>query len=183
MGTLEGPWEKVSRGLLATTAGMSKALARAAVVLRDDIRQGIISQAPGGQRFKPLAESTIRMRGMSKRSRRRAQKTIARGAATKALIHHGDLVGSITYQLVSAREAFVGLLRQAKHKDSGESMANLGAIHEYGATIADGWGRGIHITIPPRPFIGPTWDADRAKVAKVFEDALAESIKSAFGLR
>lgn len=45
-------------------------------------------------------------------------------------------------------------------------------VHECGATIANGFGRGIHIKIPPRPFFGPALEDTKDEVEQVFENTL-----------
>lgn len=99
-----------------------------------EIQRGIRSQAPGGQAFVKLAESTIERKGSS-----------------KALIDTGFLVNAIT-QKIMADKAFVGLLRGTVNKD-GEDMVNIGARHGV---------RGHHQTSerrdhrhPRRPFLHP----------------------------
>ena len=92
-----GDWDKARAKL---TSGMGPRLATAlrqatirnALFLVREIQRGIRSQAPGGQAFVKLAESTIERKGSS-----------------KALIDTGFLVNAIT-QKIMADKAFVGLL-------------------------------------------------------------------------
>lgn len=46
-----------------------------------------------------------------------------------------------------------------------------GAIHQFGGTITNGFGRGISITIPARPYLGLS-DADRTAIAELVTDRL-----------
>ena len=93
-----GDWEKAKR-LLMQQPGARLALAirqatiKAAILLVREIQRGIRSQAPGGQPFAKLAESTIRRKGSS-----------------KALIDTGFLINSITHRILRDR-AFIGLLK------------------------------------------------------------------------
>jgi len=100
------------------------------------IVEGLDSQAPAGQAFKPLAQSTI-----DARARKRGT------ASTKALIDTADMRNSVTYKgMKMPMGVFIGLLRTAMHRETGESVANLGEIHEHGT---------LNGHIPPRPFIFP----------------------------
>lgn len=151
-----GDWDKAKRLL---TNGFNQRLALAirkatiknALLLVREIKRGIRSQAPGGQQFAPLAQVTIERKGSS-----------------KALIDTGFLVNSITQKIMSDG-AFVGLLRTSISKD-GESVANIGAIMEYGATINHP--SGAVIVIPPRPFLHPTMLKCRDEVMENYRQAL-----------
>lgn len=98
-----------------------------ALLLVREIKRGIRSQAPGGKAFTPLAQVTIERKGSS-----------------KALIDTGFLVNAITQKILSDG-AFVGLLRTSI-RNGGESVANIGAIMEYGWGVRSGrlcmWGHG-----------------------------------------
>ena len=104
-----------------------------------EIKKGIRSQAPGGKRFKKLAKSTLRA------------KTLRGKTKNLALIDEGDMRGSVTWKRKHGR-LFIGLLRQERHPRSKETMANLGAIHEFGS-------RKRKNQPPARPFIGPIADS------------------------
>lgn len=88
---------------------------------------------------------------------------------------------------VSAGESHVliGYLRssgtykddQSKDKDAGDNgkaqaaapitMAQLASIHEFGATIKNGFGRGIKITIPERSFMRSTMNTRAGDLTKL----------------
>ena len=156
-----GDWDK-ARALL--TNGFSQRLAlavrqattRNALLLVREIQRGIRDQAPGGKQFAPLAEVTIRRKGSS-----------------KALIDTGFLVNAITQKILSDG-AFVGLLRTSIRK-GGESVANIGAIMEFGCTITHP--SGAVIVIPPRPFLHPTMEKYRNDVIENYREALASVLK------
>ena len=155
-----GDWEKARRLLtngfnqrLATA--IRKATVKNALLLVREIKRGIRSQAPGGKQFAPLAEVTIKRKGSS-----------------KALIDTGFLVSSITQKIMSDG-AFVGLLRTSVSKN-GESVANIGAILEYGATINHP--SGAVIVIPPRPFLHPTMEKYRDEAIENYREALLSVI-------
>jgi len=98
---------------------ISQAIGYEATVLAGDIRRGIRNQAPGGRRFRPLAESTKKRKGSS-----------------KALIDHGDLLRSIKaeqFQRDKLESAyFVGVNKHVKTRD-GKEMWNIAEIHEKGS--------------------------------------------------
>ncbi|MCL4500210.1 MAG: hypothetical protein M1335_08290 [Chloroflexi bacterium] len=155
-----GDWDKAKRLL---TNGFNQRLALAvrqatiknALLLVREIKRGIRSQAPGGKQFAPLAEVTIRRKGSS-----------------KALIDTGFLLNAITQKIMSDG-AFIGLLRTSISKD-GESIANIGAILEYGCTINHP--SGAVIVIPPRPFLHPTMVKYRDQVIENYRKALLSVI-------
>lgn len=150
-----GDWDKARAKL---TTGMGPRLATAlrqatihnALFLVREIQRGIRSQAPGGQAFVKLAESTIERKGSS-----------------KALIDTGFLVNAIT-QKIMADKAFVGLLRGTVNKD-GEDMVNIGAVMEYGATIKHPNGATI---IPARPFLHPVMEKYREQILQNYREAI-----------
>lgn len=156
-----GDWDK-AKALL--TNGFDQRLALAvrqatiknALLLVREIKRGIRDQAPGGKQFEPLAQVTIDRKGSS-----------------KALIDTGFLVNSITQKILSDG-AFVGLLRTSVYK-GGESVANIGAIMEYGATVTHP--RGAVIVIPPRPFLHPTMEKYRGQVIENYRHALLSVLK------
>lgn len=156
-----GDWDRARRLL---TNGFNQRLALAirkatiknALLLVREIQRGIRSQAPGGKQFAPLAQVTIERKGSS-----------------KALIDTGFLVNSITQEIMSDG-AFVGLLRTSISKD-GESVANIGAIMEYGATINHP--SGAVIVIPPRPFLHPTMLKYRDDVIENYRHAIASVLR------
>lgn len=149
---------------------VSQSMAYEAVVLAGDIRRGIRSGAPGGQRFRPLAKSTIRMKKSS-----------------KPLIHNADLIRSIKSEKVSQDRYettyFVGVNRNERNR-KGDSLANIAEIHEFGTRpykiqvtpkMRRFWfamfRAGVfvaplspkktvihHPGIPARPFLRPTFD-------------------------
>ncbi|MEN6358271.1 MAG: hypothetical protein ABFD83_14455 [Armatimonadota bacterium] len=152
-----GDWEK-AKARLAGNPGMRLTLAirqatiKNALLLVREIKRGIRDQAPGGKQFTPLAQVTIERKGSS-----------------KALIDTGFLINSIT-QKIMADQAFIGLLRTSAYKN-GESLANVAAVMEYGATIQQP--NGAVIVIPPRPFLHPTMEKYRDDVIENYRQVLA----------
>lgn len=69
---------------------------------------------------------------------------------------------------------FVGYLRSSGvykeparnkgKKSEGLTVAQIAAIHEFGATVKNGWGKGIQITIPERSFMRSSIDANADKL-------------------
>ena len=156
-----GDWDR-AKALLTNgfnqrlALAVRKATVKNALLLVREIQRGIRSQAPGGKQFAPLAQVTIERKGSS-----------------KALIDTGFLVNSITQKIMSDG-AFVGLLRTSISRD-GESVANIGAIMEYGATINHS--SGAVIVIPPRPFLHPTMLKYRDQVVENYREALASVMR------
>ena len=156
-----GDWEKARRLLTngfnqRLALAIRKATIKSALLLVREIQRGIRSQAPGGKQFVPLAQVTIERKGSS-----------------KALIDTGFLVNSITQKILSDG-AFVGLLRTSISKD-GMSVANIGAIMEYGATINHP--SGAVIVIPPRPFLHPTMLKYKDEVIDNYRQAVASVLR------
>lgn len=120
-----GDWDKAMRIMAkygqgrALSSALSKAVRTEAEEFRKDVVQGIRSQAPGGKRFVPLRPLTVGRKG-----------------SNKALIDTGALFRAISIHSIRHGEYFVGVLRTARSKTSGKSLANLGAVQEYGATIS-----------------------------------------------
>lgn len=151
-----GQWDEVKKLLTGNlgaklAAALRQANIRNALLLVREIKRGIRSQAPGGQQFVKLAQSTIDAKGSS-----------------KALIDTGFLMASIT-QKIMPDHAYVGLLRTAMNKN-GDSLAMIGAIMEYGATIQHP--SGATIIIPPRPFLHPVMEKYRPQVIENYREAI-----------
>ncbi|MCB2141413.1 hypothetical protein KQH29_00560 [bacterium] len=151
-----GDWDKARAKINASlgprlAAALRQATIRNALLLVREIQRGIRSQAPGGQPFVKLAQSTIDRKGSS-----------------KALIDTGFLVNAIT-QKIMADKAFVGLLRGTVNKD-GEDMVNIGAVMEYGATIQHP--SGATIIIPARPFLHPVMEKHRKEILENYRQAI-----------
>lgn len=153
-----GDWDKAKAKLngnlgMQLTIAIRQATIKNALLLVREIQKGIRNQAPGGKAFVKLSEATIARR---------------KGKSTKALIDTGFLINSITQKIVGDT-AFVGLLRTATHPD-GESMVNIGAVMEYGATIKHP--SGATIIIPPRPFLHPVMEQYRDQIEQNYRDAI-----------
>jgi phage gpG-like protein len=155
-----GDWDK-AKVKLAVNSGARLALAVRQATIKNtlflvrEIKRGIRSQAPGGQTFVKLAESTTLRKGSS-----------------KALIDTGFLVNAIT-QKIMADKAFVGLLRGTVNKD-GEDMVNIGGVMEYGATIKHP--NGATIIIPARPFLHPVMEKYREQILQNYRKAIRSSM-------
>ena len=174
MSELTGEWGKLVN--LLNPARMKQKLHQAAARVGNygvsEIKKGIVSGAPGGQKFTPNSALTI-----------------ARKGSSSPLIDKGDLVGSVTYDIPNPNTVFIGVKKTAK---GGADQANIAAVHEFGCTIpvtpkmrAYMHYQGIHlkpttqyINIPPRPFLSPIFNSNefREKIAKIY----LRAIKSAF---
>ena len=182
-----GEWNKAARILNAYStrlgAVIDQSVHREALRYAKAMKEGIKEQAPGGVRFKPLSPITI------------AQKR-----SSKALIDKGDLRNSIGTRKITAKAYFAGLHRTARNRSGGD-LANIGAVHEFGAeykqTVTEkqarffralyikglwpheGWhtvpkaGSTITVKIPARPFVAPVLEKLSPGASKrVMDDVL-----------
>jgi hypothetical protein len=156
-----GDWDKARRLLehqpgMRLTRAIRAATLKAAILLVREIQRGIRNQAPGGQPFAQLAESTIERKGSS-----------------KVLIDTGLLINSITHRILMD-QAFIGLLKTTTYR-GGEAVANIGAVLEYGATIP--MPNGVTIIIPPRPFLHPVMAQYKDTILALYRDAIRSALK------
>jgi len=143
-----GYWSKSSE------RAVQRAVARRAQMLRREIQRGIRSQAPGGQQFEPLKQSTIDAKGSS-----------------KALIDKGDLVRSVNVTKVGSGNQivyFVGVHRSAVSKD-GQFLANIAEIHEEGS-------KKVKDRPPARPFLRPSYNVWAQTAQSEFAKDVAKSL-------
>ena len=171
MSEMTGDWNRLDEILSPSriAAGIQQAAARVGNYGASEVKKGIVSGAPGGQKFAPLSPITIARKGLS-----------------KPLIDKGDLVGSITYQVIDSDNVFIGV---KKGKE-----ANIAAVHEFGCTInvtpkmrAYLHYQGIHlkastqfIVIPPRPFLRSVLLSNdfKAKVTEIYIQAIERMFHS-----
>ena len=171
MSEMTGDWNRLDEILNPSriAAGIQQAAARVGNYGASEVKKGIVSGAPGGQKFAPLSPITI-----------------ARKGSSKPLIDKGDLVGSITYQVIDSDNVFIGV---KKGKE-----ANIAAVHEFGCTInvtpkmrAYLHYQGIHlkastqfIVIPPRPFLRSVLLSNdfKAKVTEIYIQAIERMFHS-----
>ena len=165
MSELLGDWNRLDEILDPSriAAGIQQAAARVGNYGASQIKKGIVSGAPGGQTFALLSPLTVE-----------------RKHSSKPLIDKGDLVGSVTYQVVDANNVFIGV---KKGKE-----VNIAAVHEFGCTIgvtpkmrAYLHHQGVHLKastqyvhIPPRPFLRPVLLGleFKARVAEIYLKAI-----------
>lgn len=204
---LDGMWDEATKLFVGLDQRVASAIKTAMMQEAQDLRKRIVMQfsrqAPISGQWPPLAKTTL--------SARKSQGF----GGTKILIRSADLRNSITIVKQGGYTIFVGVPRSsakasggAQHKSQGKktgkkagsfkaislealqkkqiTLVNLGAVHEFGATIrirvtrkmqmflfgvlmkgkgGGGGGGGkfklgatITIRIPPRPFIGPAVD-------------------------
>lgn len=187
---LTGAWNEARRRLENGPKEVKRrqvlAIRRAALILEGALKQGMRDGAPGGDRFKPLALTTVLLR---------------RKHSDKPLLDTGALLGSISTVIDDSKplvEAFVGVKRGAKGA-GGIDLQNLAVIHEYGTApftifVTDGIRRlFIHLSIisngaikplkkettyirhpgvPARPFFGPTLRAIRPRLEQEIKATL-----------
>ena len=186
-----GDWARARRLLTAAPqrlqAAIGTAVRQEAHALRNEIVQGLTSQAPGGETLKPPSPLTI------------AARQLEGFGGSKALIVRGDLRNSITV-IVQGDEAFIGVSRSARSKD-GASMVDLAKLHEFGGAPViipmtpkmrrflfallrqagkeptGGSGRGVIVVhVPARPFLRPAFDKFREGASKRFLERVAKEM-------
>jgi phage gpG-like protein len=186
-----GDWARARRLLTAAPqrlqAAIGTAVRQEAHALRNEIVQGLTSQAPGGETLKPPSPLTI------------AARELEGFGGTKALIVRGDLRNSITV-FVQGDEAFIGVSRSARSKD-GASMVDLAKLHEFGGPPViipmtpkmrrflfallrqagkeptGGSGRGVIVVqVPARPFLRPAFDKFREGASRRFLERVAREL-------
>jgi phage gpG-like protein len=186
-----GDWARARRLLAAAPqrlqAAIGTAVRQEAHALRNDIVQGLTSQAPGGEPLKPPSPLTI------------AARQLEGFGGSKALIVRGDLRNSITV-IVQGDEAFIGVSRSARSKD-GASMVDLAKLHEFGGPPViipitpkmrrflfallrkagkeptGGGGRGVIVVqVPARPFLRPAFDKFREGASRRFLERVAREL-------
>ncbi len=186
-----GDWARARRLLTAAPqrlqAAIGTAVRQEAHALRNDIVQGLTSQAPGGEPLKPPSPLTI------------AARQLEGFGGSKALIVRGDLRNSITV-IVQGDEAFIGVSRSARSRD-GASMVDLAKLHEFGGPPViipitpkmrrflfallrkagkeptGGGGRGVIVVqVPARPFLRPAFDNFREGASRRFLERVAREL-------
>ena len=186
-----GDWARARRLLTAAPqrlqAAIGTAVRQEAHALRNEIVQGLTSQAPGGETLKPPSPLTI------------SARQLEGFGGSKALIVRGDLRNSITV-IVQGDEAFIGVSRSARSKD-GASMVDLAKLHEFGGAPViipitpkmrrflfallrqagkeptGGSGRGVIVVqVPARPFLRPAFDKFREGASRRFLDRIAREL-------
>ena len=186
-----GDWARARRLLTAAPqrlqAAIGTAVRQEAHALRNDIVQGLTSQAPGGEPLKPPSPLTI------------AARQLEGFGGSKALIVRGDLRNSITV-IVQGDEAYIDVSRSARSKD-GASMVDLAKLHEFGGPPViipitpkmrrflfallrkagkeptGGGGRGVIVVqVPARPFLRPAFDKFREGASRRFLERVAREL-------
>ncbi len=186
-----GDWAR-ARQLLAAgpqrlRSAIGVAIRQEAQGLRNEIVQGLTSQAPGGEPIKPPAPLTL------------AARQLEGFGGTKALLVRGDLRNSITV-IVEGDEAFIGVPRSAR-SSGGESLVDLAQVHEYGGPPVvipitpkmrrflfallrqagkeptGGSGRGVIVVqVPARPFLRPAFEKFREGASRRFLERVAQQL-------
>lgn len=138
---LIGDWNRAARTMIRLAERYERALDRA---VNDEARyfqrlliKGLISQAPGGQRFAPLAASTIV---------RRASRGIT---STQALIRTGEMMQAIRVHRIAKGAYFTGIHHTARGYD-GRPLSHVAMWHEDSNTYPK-----QPANFPSRPFFGP----------------------------
>jgi phage gpG-like protein len=186
-----GDWARARQLLAAGPQGLRSAIGVAirqeAQGLRNEIVQGLTSQAPGGEPIKPPAPLTL------------AARHLGGFGGTKALLVRGDLRNSITV-IVEGDEAFIGVPRSAR-SSGGESLVDLAQLHEYGGPPViipitpkmrrflfallrqagkeptGGSGRGVVVVqVPARPFLRPAFEKFREGASRRFLERVAQQL-------
>lgn len=174
--SLTGDWDNLLRVLSDNPVkkAIDTARRRIGATAASKVQKAIVDGAPGGKKFQPLHEYTIR-----------------RKKSTKPLIDSGDLVGAIAWQLSGTEDVFIGVKRGAKHKDSTD-IADIAAVHEFGTVIpvtpkmrAYLAAQGLylrrsttHIVIPPRSYLRPVLATQefRQETAAIIKEQLKKEL-------
>lgn len=164
--------------------GIERQTRRQAHRLRLITVRGIRDQAPGGEQFKPIADTTEDMKGSS-----------------KALIDHGDLLRSIGVDELGGAAFFIGVNRSAQN-DDGDELYNIAEIHESGvppfaipvtpklrrfwmamfmkgifkAPLKASTSVIMHGGIPARPYLEPSVEQWSKDVERQFTEGLAKEL-------
>jgi phage gpG-like protein len=186
-----GDWARARRLLSAAPqrlqAAIGTAVRQEAHALRNDIVQGLTSQAPGGEPLTPPSPLTI------------AARQLEGFGGSKALIVRGDLRNSITV-FAQGDEAFIGVSRSARSKD-GAAMVDVAKLNEFGGPPVvipitpkmrrflfallrqagkeptGGSGRGVIVVqVPARPFLRPAFDKFREGASRRFLERVAKEL-------
>ncbi len=186
-----GDWARARQLLAAGPQRLRSAIGvtirQEAQGLRNEIVQGLTSQAPGGEPIKPPAPLTL------------AARQLEGFGGTKALLVRGDLRNSITV-IVEGDEAFIGVPRSAR-SSGGESLVDLAQLHEYGGPPVvipitpkmrrflfallrqagkeptGGSGRGVVVVqVPARPFLRPAFEKCREGASRRFLERVAQQL-------
>lgn len=190
--TRTGNWALARRLLTAAPerlrAAIGTAVRQEAHALRNEVVQGLTSQAPGGEPIKPPSPLTL------------AARRLAGFGGTKALLVRGDLRNAISV-IVEGDEAFVGAPRSARSRD-GESLVDLARLQEYGGPpviipmtpkmrrylfvllreagktpTGGGTSRGaIVVQVPARPFLRPAFARFRLGAERRFLGRVAKHL-------
>ncbi len=169
---LTGDWRRARRMLMGSARklrrGMEAAVREEAKRARIEVVSGIRRQAPGGRRFEQPSPLTL--------ASRRLEGVRGRGALRAS----GELLKNITY-VARGLEAFVGIKASARGSD-GRSLAKvadaqehgagpiaipmtpamrrfLGVLRERGGGGGSGGGGVVVVSLPPRPFLKPSFEA------------------------
>lgn len=97
---------------------------------------------------------------------RTAQNDYLRGPRPEKLDHlSGDLAGSLTVKPKDESSVSIGTNKE------------YAGIHEYGGVITDGWGNGVTIIMPPRPYLRPALEDNREDIVKVVTKFVMDGLK------
>jgi hypothetical protein len=208
--------DKLARGI---KPAVGRAVGQEANALREEIVTGLRDQAPGGRKIRPLSPMTIALRALPRRGGMRAVRvgthdiiikkvrSSKRKGSSKALIYHGDLLGSVEARRGSSSwEWSVGVHRNAVSR-KGANLAKLAAIHEFGTRrysitvtpkmrrfsiflMSQGllrapWKVGSRLThqVPARPFLHPGWQVWLKDAGPRFEGRVADELAKGEAVR
>jgi phage gpG-like protein len=186
-----GQWAQATQLISGASRRMrgavNAALRQEAHALRNEIVQGLTSQAPGGEPIRPPAPLTLVAREL-------------RGfEGTKALLVRGDLRNSILV-VIKGDEAFIGVSRTRKGR-KGKPLVDVAQVHEFGGppvvipitprmrrflavlfkragkAPSQGTGKGVVVVqVPARPFLRPAFNRFRQRAAERFLGRVAKEL-------
>jgi HK97 gp10 family phage protein len=92
-------------------------------------------------------------------------------AKMKAPVDTGNLVNSISTELVSSDET-------SAFAQVGTGVVYAEAV-EFGASVKNGYGKGIPITLPAQPYMRPAWDENIESIKATIERWAKKSVEGA----
>ena len=159
-----------------------------AVLVLREVKKGIREQSPGGQKFQPLNDLTVREKA--------SVKGIGSVKSNSALIRYGDLLKAFEYSVDEKNGSFWVGIQKGKKNRSGTDLNMIARTMNYGMTVTvtpslrnyfAATGRPLkkettHLDIPARPFIEPVLKALQPIIIKNYIDAIDRVLKGKKGI-
>ena len=151
---------------------------RNAILVLREIKKGIREQSPGGQDFAPLHDLTI--------EEKRSKAGIGATKSRQALIRHGDLINSFTFEVDELQGSFWVGIKDGTTNSEGVDLNMIARIMELGVTLNvtermrayfASQGRPLkkettHLEVPARPFLEPVFNKLKPVILNNYIDAI-----------